>query len=102
MNRARERGAIQTFRVGVVVALVASLVGAGERNGDAVSQAAMKDVATGVPAPGIEQTKSIADQACIYGFTMIAACKAMYNFNVDHTWPQFKVGFNQVTARRGS
>jgi hypothetical protein len=96
MNRARERLAIQAVRTGLVVALVASLLGACGKNDDAVSQAGKKDVAAGVPAPGIEETKRIAEQAYIYGFPMIAAYKAMYEFNVDKASPQFKVGFNQV------
>ena len=96
MNRARVCGTIQAFRSGLVVALFASLLGACGKNVDAVSQAGKRDVAAGVPAPGIEQTKAIAEQACIYGFPMIAAHKVMYEFNVDKSSPQFKVGFNQV------
>ncbi len=40
--------------------------------------------------------RDIYQQAYIYGFPMIAAYKAMYEFNVDKTNSQYKGGFNQV------
>jgi hypothetical protein len=76
--------------------LASALVGGCSKQDDTVTQAAKADVAQGVPAPGLEQTKAIAEQAYIYGFPMIAAYKAMYEFNVDKASPQFKTGFNQV------
>ncbi|WP_255095230.1 DUF1254 domain-containing protein [Synechococcus sp. J7-Johnson] len=66
------------------------------KSDDAVSQAGKQNVTAGVPAHSIEETKRIAEQAYIYGFPMIAAYKAMYEFNVDKGSPQFKAGFNQV------
>ncbi len=63
---------------------------------DPVKAAAKADAKAGVPAPGIEETKAIAEEAYIYGFPMIAAYKAMYEFNVDKTSPQFKIGFNEI------
>ncbi|HQR20940.1 MAG TPA: DUF1254 domain-containing protein, partial [Burkholderiaceae bacterium] len=63
---------------------------------DTITQAVKKDVAAGIPAPSIAETKAIAEQAYIYGFPMIAAYKAMYEFNVDKSSPQFKTGFNQI------
>ena len=81
----------------VVACIAAALlvVGCGKKD-DAVSKAEKKDVAVGVPAPGIAETKAIAEQAYIYGFPMIAAYKAMYEFNVDKASSQFKVGFNEI------
>jgi hypothetical protein len=35
-------------------------------------------------------------QAYVYGFPMIAAYKAMYQFNVDKTNSQYKTPFNQI------
>ncbi len=46
--------------------------------------------------PGIEEVKSIMEEAYIYGFPMIAAYKAMYQFNVDKSSSQYKAGFNQI------
>ncbi len=60
------------------VLIVAALAGACSKRDDTVTQAAKADVAQGVPAPTLEQTKAIAEQAYIYGFPMIAAYKAMH------------------------
>jgi hypothetical protein len=46
--------------------------------------------------PGIEEVKSIMEEAYIYGFPMIAAYKAMYEFNVNKSSSQYKTGFNQI------
>src|SRR5271166_3453818 len=42
--------------------------------------------------------KDTYQQAYIYGFPMIAAYKAMYQFNVDKTNSQYKGPFNQVIS----
>ncbi|MFO1393959.1 MAG: DUF1254 domain-containing protein [Steroidobacteraceae bacterium] len=78
-----------------VTATVVALAGC-SKPGDAVTEAAKTDVAKGVAAPGIEEIKAIAEEAYLYGFPMIAAYKAMYEFNVDTTSPQYKTGFNQI------
>lgn len=43
--------------------IAAALGGGGSEKGDTVTQAAKADAAQGVPAPSLEQTKAIADQA---------------------------------------
>ena len=78
-----------------VVATAIALSGC-SKPGDAVDEAAKNNAATGVAAPSIEEVKAIAEEAYIYGFPMVAAYKAMYEFNVDTTSPQFKAGFNQI------
>jgi hypothetical protein len=40
--------------------------------------------------------KDVYKQAYIYGFPMIAAYKAMYEFNVDKSNSQYKTAFNQI------
>ena len=77
------------------VAAAVALAGC-SKPGDAVTEAAKTDAAAGVAAPGIEEIKAIAEEAYVYGFPMIAAYKAMYEFNVDTSSPQFKTGFNQI------
>ncbi|MFO1406521.1 MAG: DUF1254 domain-containing protein [Steroidobacteraceae bacterium] len=80
-----------------LAAVTAAVALAGcSKPGDAVTEAAKTDAANGVAAPGIEEIKAIAEEAYLYGFPMIAAYKAMYEFNVDTTSPQFKTGFNQI------
>ena len=80
----------------LAVATTAVALAGCSKPGDAVSEAAKNDTAAGVPAPGIEEVKAIAEEAYIYGFPMVAAYKAMYEFNVDTSSPQFKAGFNQI------
>ena len=78
-----------------VVATVVALAGC-SKPGDAVDEAAKNNAAAGVAAPSIEEVKAIAEEAYIYGFPMVAGYKAMYEFNVDTTSPQYKTGFNQI------
>ena len=84
-------------KIGVVLACgftAAVLAGCGKN--DAISQAEKRDEAKGIGAPGIAETKAIAEEAYIYGFPMIAAYKAMYEFNVDKASSQYKGPFNQI------
>jgi hypothetical protein len=46
--------------------------------------------------PDFAQTRAIAEEAYIYGFPMIAAYKAMYEFNVNKSSSQYKGPFNQI------
>ena len=84
-----------TMRAAAILVLGGLLAGCGKKD-DTISQAEKHDAAAGVPAPGIEEIKAIAEEAYLYGFPMIAAYKAMYEFNVDTTSPQYKTGFNQI------
>ena len=52
------------------------LAGCG-KNDDPIAKADKKDVAVGVPAPGIAETKAIAEEAYIYAFPMIAGAAPM-------------------------
>ena len=53
---------------------------------------AASDAAT----PSIAETRAIVEQAYIYGFPMIAAYKAMYEFTIDKSSSQYKGPFNQI------
>jgi hypothetical protein len=79
-----------------VVAAVAALVAGCGKKDDTISQAEKKDESKGIAAPGIVETKAIAEEAYIYGFPMIAGYKALYQFNVDKSSDQYKGPFNQV------
>ena len=74
--------------------------GSAPRQPDAKDTAA-KDTAakeTNAAPPGVVEIKEIAEEAYIYGFPMIAAYKAMYQFNVDQSSPQYKGPFNRVLS----
>jgi hypothetical protein len=75
----------------LLIFVVAGLASCVTKN-DSVAQAGKMDAGK----PGIEQVKAIADEAYIYGFPMIAAYKAMYEFNVDTSSSQYKATFNQI------
>jgi hypothetical protein len=52
--------------------------------------------ATTVARAGVFEKLDTAEEAYIYGFPMIAAYKAMYQFNIDKSSGQYKTGFNQT------
>jgi hypothetical protein len=49
-------------------------------------------------SPGLIESNDIAEEAYIYAFPMIAAYKAMYEFNVDKASSQYKGPFNQILS----
>src|SRR5437879_6041852 len=79
----------------LVVAATAVVSGCGKKE-DSVAQAEKKDVAKGVPAPGIAETKSIAEEGFIYGLPLVMNYAVMNEFAVDPKSSQFKAPFNQI------
>jgi hypothetical protein len=76
------------------IALVA-LGGCGKA-ADPVTQAAKKDAAAGVPAPGIAEVKAIAEEGFIYGLPIVMNYAVMYEYIVDKNSGQWKAPFNQI------
>ena len=74
---------------------ISCLAGCGKTN-DAVTQAEKKDVAAGVPAPSIAETKAIAEEGFIYGLPIVMNYAVMYAFSVDKTSSQYKAPFNEI------
>ena len=74
-------------RVATLVGLLGSLALAAACAGGAGPNGSKVDAA---------QRKSITEQAYVYAFPMIAAYKAMYQFNVDTKSPQYKAPFNTI------
>ncbi|MBN8549635.1 MAG: DUF1254 domain-containing protein, partial [Deltaproteobacteria bacterium] len=79
-------------RLGIAAVVTALSVSACSYKKDAINLAEKNEL----NAPGIEETKDIAQEAYIYAFPMIAAYKALYQFNVDKSSGQYKGAFNQV------
>ena len=77
------------------VLAVAMLAGCGKKD-DPVTQAAKQDVATGVPAPGIAETKAIAEEAFVYGLPLVMNYAVMNEFVVDKDSSQYKGPFNTI------
>jgi hypothetical protein len=62
----------------------------------AASLLAILPAAANAAALNLKQTTAIAEEAYIYAFPMIAAYKALYQFNVDRSSGQYKAGFNRI------
>jgi hypothetical protein len=74
----------------------AALLGGCGRKDDTVSQAAKQDVARGVPAPGLEEVKAIAEEGFIYGLPIVMNYAVMHEYAVDRNSGQFKAPFNEI------
>ena len=87
----------RTLQVGALgLAITAALLAGCGKKEDTIAQTEKKEAAAGVPAPGIAETKAIMEEAYVYGFPMVAAYKAMVEFNVDKNSSQFKAPFNEI------
>jgi len=80
----------------VLCAIAATLIAGCGKKDDVIAQAEKKDVARGVPAPGIEQTKAIAEEGFIYGLPLVMNYAVMNEFAVDSKSSQFKAPFNEL------
>jgi hypothetical protein len=88
---------LKTFLCGTISsALAIILLNGCEKKGDAISTAEQSDKKAGVAAPGIEETKAIAEEGFIYGLPIVMNYAVMYEFAVDSKSSQFKAPFNQI------
>ena len=72
-----------------------TLVSCYKRN-DAISVAEQADKAVGVMAPGIAETKDIAEDGFIYGLPIVMNYAIMNEFAIDKNSGQFKAPFNTI------
>ncbi len=79
----------------LLIAATALAAGCGKKD-DAVAQAEKKDVAKGIAAPGIAETKAIAEEGFIYGLPIVMNYAVMYEYAVDKKSGQFKAPFNEI------
>jgi len=86
----------RTLRIVLVCAMGALVVAACGKPNDPVAQAEKKDVAKGVPAPSIAETKAIAEEGFVYGLPLVMNYAVMYEFAVDTKSSQFKAPFNEL------
>jgi hypothetical protein len=78
--------------VGALGAIALAVISACAGSGDSMSEAEKSDATK----PGFTATRAIAEEAYVYAFPMIAAYKALYQFNVDKTSSQYKGPFNTI------
>jgi hypothetical protein len=80
----------------LAAALSAALVAGCGRKEDTIAKAEKKDVAAGVPAPGIAETRAIAEEGFVYGLPIVMNYAVMYDYSVDRNSGQFKAPFNTI------
>src|SRR5258707_1020467 len=91
------RTAPSTFLNFLILLFAASTLVAGcGKKDDSVAQAEKKDAAKGVPAPGLVETKAIAEEGFIYGLPIVMNYAVMYEYAVDKNSGQYKAPFNQI------
>src|SRR5437868_14688149 len=66
------------------------------KKGDVISSAEQADKKAGVAAPGIAETKAIAEEGFIYGLPLVMNYAVMNEFAVDTKSSQFKAPFNEI------
>jgi hypothetical protein len=67
-----------------------------DKKGDAITTAEQADKKAGIAAPGIEETKAIAEEGFIYGLPLVMNYAVMQEFAVDRNSGQFKAPFNEI------
>jgi hypothetical protein len=77
---------------------VAILGGCGNED-DPISKAAQADKKAGIAAPGILETKAIAEQAFIFALPIVMNYAVMNEFCVDKNSAQSKGQFNQIANK---
>ena len=88
--------ASKTLKAAVLAAAAAVLISGCTKKNDAISEADKKDVAQGVPAPSLAETKAIAEEGFIYGLPLVMNYAVMNEFAVDTKSSQFKAPFNEI------
>src|SRR5438046_10510068 len=91
--RTTKRTFISSALIGAIA--VTLLIGC-EKKGDAISSAEQADKKAGIAAPGIEETKAIAEEGFIYGLPIVMNYAVMNEFCVDKNSGQYKAPFNQI------
>src|SRR5947199_9946152 len=92
MRRTKRTFTSTTLAGAIAVTL---LIGCNKK-GDAISSAEQADKKAGVAAPGIAETKAIAEEAFIYGLPIVMNYAVMNEFCVDKSSGQYKAPFNQI------
>jgi hypothetical protein len=82
--------------VGLAGVLTVSLLAGCKDKGDAISAAKHADEKAGVAAPGMAETRAIAEEGFVYGLPIVMNYAVMYAYAVDRDSGQFKAPFNQI------
>lgn len=85
---------LHTFTLFTIVTAM-GVTGCDKKN-DAITQAAKAEKSAGIPAPGLDEVKQIAEEGFIYGLPIVMNYAVMYEYSVDRNSGQFKAPFNQI------
>ena len=89
---------IRIFFTGALFSIItATLLAACDNKNDPVTAADHADKQAGIAAPGIVETKAIAEEAFIYGLPIVMNYAVMNEFVVDKNSSQYKGSFNSIT-----
>lgn len=80
----------------LAVAGAIALLSSCATNRDPIAAAGQADKKAGISAPGIAETKAIAEEAFIYGLPIVMNYAVMQEFSVDKNSGQFKAPFNTM------
>ena len=85
------------IRIGALCGMIAVAILTGcEKKADPISVASQADKKAGIAAPGIAETKAIAEDAFIYGLPIVMNYAVMQEFSVDKNSGQYKAPFNTI------
>ncbi|QDU29723.1 hypothetical protein ETAA8_48380 [Anatilimnocola aggregata] len=79
----------------LIVGTTLLITGCGKMD-DPITAAVKADKQAGVPAPGLEETKAIAEEGFIFGLPIVMNYAVMNEYAVDAKGSQFKAPFNQL------
>jgi hypothetical protein len=83
--------------IGALCSVIAvSMLAGCDRQGDAISAVEQSDAKEESAAPGIAETKAIAEEGFIYGLPIVMNYAVMYEYAIDRDSGQFKAPFNQI------
>ncbi len=83
--------------IGVLCSAIAVALLAGcKKKNDPISAADQADKKAGIDAPGIAETKAIAEEGFIYGLPIVMNYAVMYEYAIDRNSGQFKAPFNTI------
>jgi hypothetical protein len=84
------------LRLAILCATLATVLAGCGKKDDSIATAEKKDLAQGVAAPSIAETKAIAEEGFIYGLPIVMNYAVMYEYAVDRNSGQFKAPFNEI------
>lgn len=85
------------FFIGALYSIIAlSLLAGCDKKDDAISTAQQADKSAGIAAPGIAETRKIAEDGFIYGLPIVMNYAVMNEFSIDKNSGQYKAPFNEM------